>query len=234
MTDQVRVIEVVGLSTDGVDAAIGNTINRASETVRDVDRLEVVATQGHTVAGALDNRQLPVKNGFWIQAAIRSGLPRSDDRRRRKYLRQYCFQHAYSVRQSSQPSTRLSVRGMKGVASLIMALTVSFGGLLIMAPHARGGLAPAELVYVYDVTFRRPDMHWASADAALAYGYGICNKITEGRPYAQIAGDFKADFQTSDESLAAYVISDAAQQLCPELIWQLRNSAANYTLPPAQ
>lgn len=29
-------------------------------------------------------------------------------------------------------------------------------------------------------------MHWASADAALAYGYGICNKITEGRPYAQI------------------------------------------------
>jgi hypothetical protein len=69
-------------------------------------------------------------------------------------------------------------------------------------------------------------MNWASADAALAYGYGICNKITEGRPYAEIAGDFKADFQTSDESLASYVISDAAQQLCPELIRQLRNSAA--------
>lgn len=138
MTDQVCVIEVVGSSTDGVDAATGNTVNRASETVRDVDRLEVVAVQGHIVAGALDNRPLPVKNGFWIQAAIRSGSPGSDDRRRRKYLRRYCFQHAYSVRRSSRPSARLPVRGMKGVASLIMASTVFFGGPLIMAPHAWG------------------------------------------------------------------------------------------------
>jgi flavin-binding protein dodecin len=234
MTDQVDVIEVVGLSTNGVGAAFGNTVDRASETARGVDRLEVVAMQGDIVAGALDNRQLPVKNGFWIQAAIRCRLPRSDDLRRRNYLRQYCFQHAYSVRQSSRPSPRLPGRRMKGVASLIMALTVFFGGPLIMAPLAWGGLAPPELVYLYDVTFRRPDLHWASADAALAYGYGICNKITEGRPYAQIARDFKADFQTSDESLASYVISDAAQNLCPELIWQLRNSAANYTPPPAQ
>jgi hypothetical protein len=114
----------------------------------------------------------------------------------------------------------------------IAAVGGLFGGLLIAAPHAWAGLAPAEQVYLYDVIFRRPDMHWASADAALAYGYGICDKVRQGRPYAQIAGDFKGDFQTSDEYLASYVISDAAQQLCPELIWQLRNSAANYTPPP--
>jgi len=115
------------------------------------------------------------------------------------------------------------------VAGGIAAMVGLFGGLLISAPHARAGLAPAEQVYLYDVIFRRPDMHWASADAALAYGYGICDKVRQGRSYAQITGDFKADFQTSDEYLASYVISDAAQQLCPELIWQLRNSAANYT-----
>jgi hypothetical protein len=116
-----------------------------------------------------------------------------------------------------------------------VAMTIGgFGGLSVTAPHAWGGLAPPEQVFLYDVMFRRPDMHWADADAALAYGYGICDKIRGGHPYAQIAGDFKADFQTPDEYLASYVISDAAQQLCPELIWQLRNSAENYLPSPAQ
>jgi hypothetical protein len=120
------------------------------------------------------------------------------------------------------------------VAGVVAALGGLFGGLLVTAPQASAGLAPAEQVYLYDVIFRRPDMHWASADAALAYGYGICDKVRQGRPYAQIAGDFMAEFQTSDEYLASYVISDAAQQLCPELIWQLRNSSANYTPRPGQ
>ena len=122
----------------------------------------------------------------------------------------------------------------RAVTGLVTAMIGLVGGLVVTAPHVRAGLAPPEQVYLYDVTFRRPDLHWASADAALAYGYGICDKIRQGRPYTQIAGDFKADFQTPDEYLASYVISDAAQQLCPELIWQLRNSAANYTPPPAQ
>jgi len=132
----------------------------------------------------------------------------------------------------NQAATRREIR--RAVTGFVTAMIVLFGGLVVTAPHVRAGLAPPEQVYLYDVTFRRPDMHWASADAALAYGYGICDKVRDGRPYAQIAGDFKADFQTSDEYLASYVISDAAQQLCPELIWQLRNSAANYTPPPAQ
>ena len=128
------------------------------------------------------------------------------------------------------PTRRVS----RTLTGLVAATIGGFGGLLVAAPHAFGGLAPPEQVFLYDVMFRRPDMHWANADAALAYGYGICDKIRGGNPYAQIAGDFRADFQTADEYLASYVISDAAQQLCPELIWQLRNTAENYTPPTAQ
>jgi hypothetical protein len=136
-----------------------------------------------------------------------------------------------SIDDAAAPIGKVLRRVVTGLIAVMIGL---FGGLLVTSPRARAGLAPAEQVYLYDVIFRRPDLHWASADAALAYGYGICDKVRQGRPYAQIAGDFKADLQTSDEYLASYVISDAAQQLCPELIWQLRNSAANFTPPPAQ
>ena len=128
------------------------------------------------------------------------------------------------------PTRRVS----RTLTGLVAATIGGFGGLSVAAPHAWGGLAPPEQVFLYDVMFRRPDMHWANADAALAYGYGVCDKIRGGHPYAQIAGDFKADFQTPDEYLASYIISDAAQQLCPELIWQLRNSAEGYTSLPEQ
>lgn len=136
-----------------------------------------------------------------------------------------------SIDDVGAPIGKVLLRVVTGAVAAMIGL---LGGLLVTAPHARAGLAPPEQVYLYDVTFRRPDLHWASADAALVYGYGICDKVRQGRPYAQIAGDFKVDLQTSDEYLASYVISDAAQQLCPELIWQLRTSAANYTPPPAQ
>jgi Protein of unknown function (DUF732) len=116
--------------------------------------------------------------------------------------------------------------------NLITALIGVSGVGMTLAPQASAGLAPPELVYLYDVTARRPDYNFPGADAALAYGYGICDKIARGRPYSQIAGDVKADLQTSDEYKVSYLISDAAQQLCPQLMWQLRNSAANYTPPP--
>jgi len=147
------------------------------------------------------------------------------------YLNRFMGVASSSIDDGGAPIGKVLRRVVTGVVAAIIGL---FGGLLVTAPHARAGLAPPEQVYLYDVIFRRPDLHWASADAALAYGYGICDKVRQGRPYAQIAGDFKADLQTSDEYLASYVVSDAAQQLCPELIWQLRTSAANYTPPPAQ
>jgi hypothetical protein len=40
--------------------------------------------------------------------------------------------------------------------------------------------------------------------------------------------EVKADFQTSDEYQASYLITQGANELCPARIWQLRQSAADY------
>lgn len=88
------------------------------------------------------------------------------------------------------------------------------------------------VAYLVNVTVRS-GYNFANADAALAYGHGICDKISEGRSYAEIVGDVKRDFATSDEYQATYLIGQAANELCPALIWQLRQSAANYRPPSA-
>lgn len=87
------------------------------------------------------------------------------------------------------------------------------------------------VAYLVNVTVR-PGYNFPNAASALDYGHGICDKIAAGRTYAQIMGDVKADFATSDEFQASYLITQAANELCPEQIWQLRNSAAGYR-PPA-
>lgn len=85
--------------------------------------------------------------------------------------------------------------------------------------------------YLVNVTVR-PGYNFANADQALAYGYGVCDKIAAGKSYAQLVGDIKSDFNTSDEYQASYLISQSAQELCPAQIWQLRNSAAGYVGAP--
>ena len=83
------------------------------------------------------------------------------------------------------------------------------------------------VAYLVNVTVR-PGYNFANADAALSYGRGICDAVAGGRSYAAVMGDVKADFGTSDEYQASYLITQAVGELCPELIWQLRNSAAGY------
>lgn len=92
--------------------------------------------------------------------------------------------------------------------------------------------APApEVEYLYNVTARR---HYTFPDGdALNYGYGICGKVTAGERYAQVMSDVKGEVTPNDEFAANYLISYAVNLLCPEQIWALRNSAANYQ-PPAQ
>jgi hypothetical protein len=46
--------------------------------------------------------------------------------------------------------------------------------------------------------------------------------------FGRLEGDVEADLNTSDEYQANYLIGQAVNELCPELISQLRNSAANY------
>jgi hypothetical protein len=113
------------------------------------------------------------------------------------------------------------------VAGAILASAALCGVTATVAPHA-GADAVA---YLVNVTVR-PGYNFASADDALAYGHGVCDKIAQGRTYAQVMGDVKADFQTADEYQASYLINQAVNELCPASIWQLRNSAAHYR-PPA-
>jgi Protein of unknown function (DUF732) len=113
----------------------------------------------------------------------------------------------------------------------LVGVVIAGAGMLGLATLALAPCARADVVaYLLNVTVR-PGYNFANADAALSYGHGICDKVSQGRTYAQVMGDVKADFDTSDEYQASYLISQAVNELCPALIWQLRNSAANYQPP---
>lgn len=96
-----------------------------------------------------------------------------------------------------------------------------------------GATAPAPVghadavAYLVNVTVR-PGYNFPNAAAALAYGHGVCDKVAQGRPYAQIVGDIWSDFNTMDEYQASYLIVQSVNELCPALIWQLRKLAAHY------
>lgn len=95
---------------------------------------------------------------------------------------------------------------------------------MVGAPHANADV----VAYLVNVTVK-PGYNFANSDQALAYGHGICDEIRAGAAFHQLVTGIKADFHTDDEFQASYLISQASQELCPELIWQLRNSAAGYT-----
>ncbi len=111
---------------------------------------------------------------------------------------------------------------------LIGAATALLSSAVLAAPSARADA----VAYLVNVTVR-PGYNFPSADAALAYGQGICGKVAQGRSYADLVGEVQADFATSDYYQGAYLINQAVNELCPALIWQLRNSAAHYRPPPA-
>jgi hypothetical protein len=114
-------------------------------------------------------------------------------------------------------------------AALIVAGAAVGGVLLAPAPWAHAAPAP-EVEYLYDVTVRR-HYNFPNTTDALNYGHGICAKVTAGEGYAQVMGEVKSDVTPSDEFAANYLISYAVNLLCPEQIWQLRNSAAHYQPP---
>jgi hypothetical protein len=107
--------------------------------------------------------------------------------------------------------------------SALAAAVFCVGLALPAAPYAHADVG----VYLLNVTVR-PVYHFGGAQNALDYGYGICDKIRAGEGYPQLVGDLKKDFDTNDEFTASYLLSQASQELCPELIWQLRSSAAGY------
>ena len=117
------------------------------------------------------------------------------------------------------------------VAARVLTL-VGLGALSALGATWAAEPARADSVaYLVNVTVR-PGYNFPNADAALAYGYGICDKIGQGRGYAQLISDVKADFATNDDYQGVYLINQAANELCPALIWQLRQSAAHYVGQP--
>lgn len=59
-----RVTEIVGSSTEGVDQAIRNGIERASQTIRHLNWFEVTQVRGHIEDGEIAHVQVGLKLGF--------------------------------------------------------------------------------------------------------------------------------------------------------------------------
>ena len=68
MADNVyRIVEIVGTSPEGVDAAVRNGIKRAGRTLRNVDWFEVTEIRGHLHEGEIADWQVGIKVGFRIE-----------------------------------------------------------------------------------------------------------------------------------------------------------------------
>ncbi|MDY0813494.1 dodecin [Kitasatospora purpeofusca] len=59
-----RVTEIVGSSTESIDAAIRNGVERASRTLRNLDWFEVTQVRGHLEDGRIQHFQVGLKIGF--------------------------------------------------------------------------------------------------------------------------------------------------------------------------
>ena len=68
MSDHVyKMIELVGSSTVGTDAAIQNAIARASKTVKHIDWFQVIEHRGHVEKGKIAHYQVTLKVGFRLE-----------------------------------------------------------------------------------------------------------------------------------------------------------------------
>lgn len=94
---------------------------------------------------------------------------------------------------------------------------------LILSPTAQADA----VAYLVNVTVR-PGYHFANADAALQSGHRICGKVAGGQGLPEVTAAIGADFGTSDDYHAMYLINQAVNELCPGQIWNLRRSAAGY------
>jgi flavin-binding protein dodecin len=62
-----RVTEIVGTSPDGIDQAIRNGVERASQTLRHLDWFEVTQVRGQIKDGQVEHFQVGMKVGFRLE-----------------------------------------------------------------------------------------------------------------------------------------------------------------------
>jgi dodecin len=61
-----KVIDLVGSSPDGVDQAIRNAVDRASQTIKALEWFEVSEIRGHVENGQIAHFQVGLKVGFRV------------------------------------------------------------------------------------------------------------------------------------------------------------------------
>jgi hypothetical protein len=64
-----RLTEIVGTSPDGIDQAVRNGVQRASQSLRHVDWFEVTDIRGYVRDGEVDHFQVTMKIGFRLEDA---------------------------------------------------------------------------------------------------------------------------------------------------------------------
>jgi flavin-binding protein dodecin len=68
MTDHIyRVTEIVGSSPESIDQAVRNGIDRASQTLRNLDWFEVTQVRGRIENGRIEHYQVGLKVGFRLE-----------------------------------------------------------------------------------------------------------------------------------------------------------------------
>lgn len=68
MSDHVyKIVELVGSSADGIEAAIQNALRRADATLRNVRWFEVTQVRGHVADGGVSHYQVVLKAGFTLE-----------------------------------------------------------------------------------------------------------------------------------------------------------------------
>lgn len=67
MSNVYKKIELVGSSMEGVDAAIGNAITKASESIRNLDWFEVTEIRGWIKDGQPQHTQVTLNVGFRLE-----------------------------------------------------------------------------------------------------------------------------------------------------------------------
>ncbi|MET0996350.1 MAG: DUF732 domain-containing protein [Mycobacterium sp.] len=119
---------------------------------------------------------------------------------------------------------------MKTRKSLAGAVLAAAGTLSAAAWIGAPSAHADRVAYLVNVHVR-PGYNFPNAEAALGYGYSICDRVAAQMGYAQLVDQVKADFRTADYYQGAYLINQAVNELCPAQIWQLRQSAAGYRVP---
>lgn len=62
-----RLTEIVGTSTEGVNEAIVNGVNRAAKTLRELDWFEVNSIRGYIDENSVQHFQVQMKVGFRLE-----------------------------------------------------------------------------------------------------------------------------------------------------------------------